>query len=132
MAERTRWAIFALEVWAQWVATADEGLGWPGITPEARAALGHTGSQTPGPRIPRIDHARLGPWVHRLLIDMVSDGHTLTAAVLRTEALLGGYRLDYRASVAGTSRRTYTRRRRAGMNELEKRMQRLRLDNEAR
>lgn len=82
----------AMDMWAAWWLDVRER-GWPSESLEARL-MAHAGemvraSTPPGPRIPNIDRARIGPKVHRLLLDMHTEGLGLEALVMMLYALSG-------------------------------------------
>lgn len=111
----------ALEAWAWWVYHRRE-LGWPPLSCVARAqeaAQGGSSRPEPGPRIPRMDKARLGPAVDRLLRDMDEGGARRQAQVLRAGALHPRMPSSSLAAQLGISPRTYRRAYKLGLQRLD-------------
>lgn len=113
-------AIHALGIWAEWVMQREE-YGWPRASSEWRAmelANGGYYRAPAGSRVPRIDMARRGPEVDRLLRDMDETGGFRMASVLRAGALYPREPARALSAQLGMSPRTWFRLRRHGLNRL--------------
>jgi hypothetical protein len=82
------------------------------------AAVGCCGSGQPaGPRIPPIDRAKLGPQVHRALLDIAAHGPAGARCALALRSCVGNSRTPHPvlAESCGLTYRTWRRARTQGL-----------------
>jgi len=110
-----------MRVWREWHEARRE-LGWPSQSCEVRclqaAQVGAVGgSQPAGSRPLPIDRARLGPQVHRALLDIGAGGPygERCAYVLVTSALQPRVPAQVLAAEVGLSRSSWVRARSSGL-----------------